>query len=301
MKQPSKVGVLLAAYNATEWLMPQIKTLLSQKDVNIDIFISLDLSNDGSETWIKEHIIPLAPEQIHLLPYGEEWGSAAKNFYHLIRTVDFEPYDYIAFSDQDDLWNDEKLSHAINQIETHNVKGYSSNVIAFWPNGKEKLIKKNYPQTPYDYFFESAGPGCTYVIRKATAQKFQEFLNDHLNLLKTIDFHDWLIYAFIRSHHLKWLIDSYPSMKYRQHDNNVLGARRGLSPLKQRFQQIHSGWYRSQILVLTKLFETEPELYPLIKRNRFMDRIKLVSMAIQFRRKKTDAILLAIFIFLNLW
>ncbi len=53
-----------------------------------------------------------------------------KNFYTLIKKVNLTSYDYISFSDQDDIWNSDKLHKSITAILNKNVHAYSSDVIA---------------------------------------------------------------------------------------------------------------------------------------------------------------------------
>lgn len=136
-----KVAVLLAAYNGEQWISEQLKSITDQKAVDVSVFISCDLSADNTIKIIKE----LSNEKIKLLPYGEKFGAAAPNFYRLIKDVDFRGFDYIALSDQDDIWLDDKLISGIEKLQSENAMGYSSNVIAFWANGKKKEIVKATP------------------------------------------------------------------------------------------------------------------------------------------------------------
>lgn len=55
--------------------------------------------------------------RINILPEIGRMGSASQNFFRLIRDVDFDSFDYVAFSDQDDIWKLDKLNHAIIAIE----------------------------------------------------------------------------------------------------------------------------------------------------------------------------------------
>ena len=43
-----KIAVLLAAYNGEYWIMDQINSILKQNNVQVDIFVSIDLSSDGT-------------------------------------------------------------------------------------------------------------------------------------------------------------------------------------------------------------------------------------------------------------
>ena len=60
------------------------------------------------------------------------------------------------------------------------------------------------------------------------------------NIYKRIKFHDWYIYFFARINGFKWFIDSFSSLKYRQHEANELGGNIGLKKLK-RFKFISDG------------------------------------------------------------
>ena len=97
-----KIAVLLTVYNGRAWMEDQIESILLQKVVNIDLYISIDLSTDGSY----ERCLELARKNnnIKILPYGDRFGGAALNFFRLIRDVDFTNYDFISLADHDDIW-----------------------------------------------------------------------------------------------------------------------------------------------------------------------------------------------------
>jgi rhamnosyltransferase len=239
------IAVLLAAYNGMEWIEEQVASISSQKNTSIEIFISVDLSNDKTYEWCQN--LARNNSYIKVLPYGERFGGAAKNFYRLIRDVDFSYFDYIALSDQDDIWDSDKLHHAISVIEKDNLDGYSGNVIAFWSDGQERLLKKNFPQKRFDYFFEAAGPGCTYVFKQQAIQKFKKFLIKNWTKVNLVELHDWMIYAYFRSQGMKWKIDSKSLMRYRQHDNNQVGLNYGLKAYLIRSKKIKAKWYRNEV------------------------------------------------------
>ena len=109
---------------------------------------------------------------------------------------------------------------------------------AFGKNGKEKLINKAQKQNKFDYLFEAAGPGCTYVLTQRLAKSFQSFLKANLREINKIALHDWLIYAFSRSSGYKWHIDKVPKMRYRQHQENQVGVNRGLKAMLKRIRLV---------------------------------------------------------------
>jgi rhamnosyltransferase len=151
----------------------------------------------------------------------------------------------VALSDHDDVWPEHRISRAIDQLNNHHADGYSSDVISVDEQLKvKKLIKKSYAQKKYDFIFESPGPGCSFVLTKKLFQFIQTKI-DH----KTINFsfHDWLIYALARSHGYLWHIDDAPSLFYRQHANNQLGANDGWLAFIKRVQKVLSGQYRRNL------------------------------------------------------
>jgi len=239
------IAILLSAYNGVEWIEEQIDTILKQQNVKIQLFISVDLSTDNTYDLCKE--FEQKKTNITILEYGDRFGGAAKNFFRLIRDVDLLGFDYVALADQDDIWNDGKLDHAIKVIKQDDLDGYSSDVIAFWSNEREKLVKKSFPQKKFDYFFEAAGPGCTYVLKQRSAQKFKKFLIKNWGDVNLVELHDWMIYAYFRSQGMKWKIDDKPLMFYRQHGHNQVGLNSGLKAYLIRFNKIKKKWYRDEV------------------------------------------------------
>ena len=290
MSNSPSVAVLLAAYNGMEWIEEQVSSILSQKSISIEIFISVDLSNDKTHEWCQG----LAGKNAHVkvLPYGEKFGGAAKNFFRLIRDVDFSCFDYVALSDQDDIWDGSKLHHAIRTIEQDSLDGYSSDVIAFWSNGREKLVKKSFPQKKFDYFFEAAGPGCTYVLKQQPTQKFKKFLIKNWENINCIESHDWLIYAFFRSRGMSWCIDSEPLMLYRQHESNQVGSNFGFLAYLKRIKMVKSGWYRSEVRKISKIISINDDAFNL-------DIWFLIKNFYQLRRQNRDTFILLLMILLG--
>ncbi len=277
-----RVAVLMAAYNGEQWICPQLDSIWSQEGVSVDVFISLDFSFDDTLSILQN--LEEARSNLIVLPYGEIFGGAAKNFYRLIRDVEVTAYDYIAFADQDDIWLPEKLLRGIKVIQSSDSDAYSSDVIAFWADGCQKLIKKSYDQRKHDFMFESAGPGCTYIFRATSFLDFKKFIISNWSKVLEIEYHDWLAYSFFRSRDHKWLIDDSPMMLYRQHDNNQFGANSTWIAYLSRLKLIKNGWYSNQIRSMSHVLGIAPPSKRFIFFN-FM----------QTRRKKIDAISMLIF------
>ncbi len=277
-----RVAVLLAAYNGEQWIGHQLDSIWSQEGVIVDVFVSLDLSSDNTLSLLQN--LKCNHTNLFILPYGERFGGAAKNFYRLIKEVDLSMYDYVAFADQDDIWLPEKLCHGVEAIQSSGSKAYSSDVMAFWSNGRQKLIKKSHPQKRFDFMFESAGPGCTYIFRVEPFLDFKDFVTSHWARVLEVEFHDWLAYAFFRSRGHKWLIDNSPTMLYRQHEFNQFGANSSWVAYLHRLSLITDKWYAHQVQTISQVLGLPSAS------KRF-----IFSNFMQTRRKKRDAISMLIF------
>ncbi|MFW3164286.1 glycosyltransferase family 2 protein [Pseudomonas syringae pv. syringae] len=283
-----KVAVLLAAYNGMAWIEAQLDSILKQTNVCVSVFISVDTSTDGTEAWCADYAQHHA--SISLLPPAGRFGGASRNFFRLIRDVDFSTFDYVAFSDQDDIWHPDKLQRAVAALAPDHHDAYSSNVTAFWPDGQRVLLDKAQPQVQWDYLFEAAGPGCTYVMNRRLADAFKSSLLSHWDAAQAVSLHDWYCYAFARSHGFRWLIDPVPGMDYRQHANNQVGANTGLASLISRLKKIADGWWAGQVVLIGQLIG-DNQLHPAGKHvSTRLSFLKLAFKAPQCRRRPRDKI-----------
>ncbi len=294
-----KIAVCLAAFNGKQHIADQLKSILNQTEVEVTIYVSVDLSSDSTtalvESFCKNDV------RVVLLSNGERYGSAAKNFFSLLRDGQFKAFDYVALSDQDDIWQEDKLSYAMQKIQENSVDAYSSNVTAFWHNGKHKLIHKAQTQQQFDYMFESAGPGCTFVLTKKVALELQQFLIANQQKCQQVALHDWFIYAFVRSRGFKWFIDSESHMLYRQHADNVVGANVGLKAKLVRWEKLREGWLIKQALLIADILGYS-NAWPVnkLKRYSLLDRLVLIVNVKKLRRRLRDRLALALFLLLPL-
>ena len=280
-------AVVLAAYNGMAYIAEQIESILLQENVDIQIFISVDQSTDGTEDRLAEWA--LSEPRLTLLPLGQRFGGAGPNFYRLLREVDLTGFDYLSFADQDDLWHPEKLWRAHTVMTAKNATGYSSNFTAFWPSGQSRLVNKALPQRTLDFLFESAGPGCTYVLHSSLALPLQELVRVADKNLLRVDYHDWLTYAFARSHDFPWVIDSWSSMKYRQHAHNQIGVNAGWRSFWLRVRKILTGYGFEQSLLIADLVQASS--LPVVQRGGRGGRLGYLWLALQARqcrRKRID-------------
>jgi len=282
-----RVAVLLASYNGELFIAEQLDSIFENKGYEIHVFVSDDGSTDSTRNIVESY----ARGQVTLL-HGPEQKCSGKNFYHLMMNVEWMDFDYIALADQDDLWLEDKLHTMIEALDSSDADAVSSNVEAFWPDGRTMTIVKSHSQAKYDYFFESAGPGCTYIFSQTAAKVIRSHLHDNYATISKIKSHDWLFYAIVRNAKLKWKILPYITVRYRQHDNNVAGANNGISAILSRLKAAKNGWYASDLKNITDMFEHPPHVAAASKPQSFFLLLRLIMDCRQLRRKPLDKILI---------
>ena len=288
-----RVAVLLAAYNGMQWIEEQLNSIFQQHGVSSMIFISVDRSTDDTLAFCEK--LALRHPSVVVLKYGEHFGGAARNFFRLLNEVDISEFDYVCFSDQDDIWLPDKLFRAHEMISRTEADAYSSNVLAFWPDGRQHLIEKSQKQVRWDFLFEAAGPGCTYVMRKKLACAIQDLLKTQWESVQKVGLHDWFFYAFARANGYRWVIDDYAGMLYRQHEKNQVGVNSGIKAFTQRANKVLSGWGLTQSTLIAQLVGLGDD--PFVKRWSGDSRVGLLWLALhawQCRRRVRDKIIFAL-------
>jgi rhamnosyltransferase len=164
-----------------------------------------------------------------------------------------------------------------------------------WPDGRQRLIRKSQKQRSLDFLFESAGPGCTYVMTAECAAGFKQFLARNRSSVAAVQFHDWMLYAWVRAQGFTWYIVPRATMLYRQHGKNEYGANSGWAAFRRRLAQVRSGWYREQILQISRLigdgasFTAEgAAVTHLVQARGILSRIALAAKVHKLRRELKD-------------
>jgi rhamnosyltransferase len=296
-----RVLVLLAAYNGESWLSEQLRSVLTQEEVDVHVVIGEDVSTDKTrELLVKEF---QNNPRVDLQFWDKSSGSAGANFRRLYTYAESAGFSFVALADQDDIWLPRKLISAVNAIESSGAHGYSCAVTAVWASGRQKVLSQNPSLRLADFLFEGAGQGCTFVLRANLFKKIQQFHNLHPHATQALHFHDWLVYLLVRVWDLEWHFDKRTWIKYRQHQSNEIGSRGSLKALNRRLNLVKSGWYKSQInaaIDLSELASSPNEevhsLIQLLKASPSFKRKILLSYRLMkvSRRRVSDRVILAL-------
>ncbi len=108
-----KFLVILPTYNGEKFLEQQIESILNQQEVEVRIFIRDDCSTDGTKTILKKYESQIS------LEYGESNLGTYRSLHRMLTMV--EPSEYLAFSDQDDIWERNHLIEAFRNLKNSPV------------------------------------------------------------------------------------------------------------------------------------------------------------------------------------
>lgn len=231
-----KLAILMATYNGENYLQEQIESILQQKvDIPFDLIVRDDGSTDGTVQLLEAYRAKGA-----LTYYTGENLGAAKSFIHLLRTN--PGYDFYAFSDQDDVWNPDKLNKGLRAIAElsgpalycTNAELVSADLQSFGRNTHRATPTYNLVSA---LCLASCAQGCTSVFNSALAQVIQSHAMPNVFIM-----HDSLVTCLCMLIGGKIIYDPIPSIKYRMHGSNVFGmitARQNLThAIQSRFKQI---------------------------------------------------------------
>jgi rhamnosyltransferase len=293
-----RVRVLLATYNGAAWLDEQLQSIFSQ----VGVYVSVLAADDGSTDSTLE-ILGRWKERgfaLEVLPPGQERKGAAGTFFRLLAASPLDGIQAVALADQDDVWHLDRLAGALRVLRATGAAGYSSDAVAFWPDGRERKLGKAYPQRAADHLFEPAGPGCTYVLSPELVQAVQAELAASPERVTGVGYHDWWLYAFARTHGLAWHIDPDATVRYRQHDHNELGANFGFKGIRRRWGRLAGGWFRDQVLRVSGAWPgPHGEVIVRLRRLAWRDRFWLALRARSLRRRPRDQLALAAMLLLG--
>jgi glycosyltransferase involved in cell wall biosynthesis len=206
---------MMSTYNGSKYIEEQIQSILHQKDVNIFLKIRDDGSNDSTisilERYDKENNITVE--------YCENIGWK-RSFMQLAYKSD--KYDFYAFSDQDDVWDSQKLIKAIIKLE------HIENPVLYYSNStmvKEKLdvslgiLGVEAPKSNLMTLTQNFALGCTIVINKEMMEIVKRYQ------VKYPFAHDiWI--PILSKYFGKIIYDKESSIFYRQHQSNAEGGER---------------------------------------------------------------------------
>ncbi|CAI1725940.1 glycosyltransferase family 2 protein [Serratia liquefaciens] len=235
-KPSDNTAILLCTRNGENYLYDQLSSYESQTYKNWSLWVSDDGSTDTSRDIIAD-FISQSGIRGYLLS-GPQQGFCA-NFMSLVANPEIQAT-YYAFSDQDDVWLDDKLARAtqwLQSIKADIPAVYCSRTRLTDSTGAVKGFSPDHEKAPGfgNALLQNIASGNTMVFNHSARELLRKAQGAPMVV------HDWSLYQIVAGCGGAVFYDRQPTVLYRQHNNNVIGN--GMSPLHrlQNFIAAHGG------------------------------------------------------------
>lgn len=236
-----RVAILLCTYHGQHYLAEQLDSFQAQSHSNWEVWASDDGSKDETHSILEayQQKWPAGRLSIHL---GPSEGFVA-NFLSLACRANIKA-DYYAYSDQDDVWESYKLERAVHWLQTvpENIPAlYCSRTRLVDAENNEIGLSPLFSKTPSfaNALIQNIGGGNTMVFNKSARTLLQEAGGD-IDVVA----HDWWAYMLVTGCGGQIFYDVNPTVRYRQHKNNLVGANTSWGARIMRAKKLLKGRFR---------------------------------------------------------
>lgn len=222
-----RVDIVLATYNGEAFLAELLDSIRNQAYRNWRLLVTDDGSTDGTLSILD--LYEKLDSRIKIVN-KLRMGGPLQNFGKGLEYVDS---DYFMFSDQDDVWDPEKINLLLELARNNEDKFGATKPIGVFSSlklidDKGLLLAEDYYRyknlnpkynTSYKYLlWKCSAPGCVSIFNKAAYRAA-------MPLPINISMHDhwcFLVCSLLG----KVVFNDAPTINYRQHDSNVIGGQK---------------------------------------------------------------------------
>ncbi|HEM5121987.1 TPA: glycosyltransferase family 2 protein [Streptococcus suis] len=231
-----KVNILMSTYNGQQFLAEQIRSIQEQTYTDWTLFIRDDGSSDNTKEILKD--FERQDSRVHLIDSDKSDNLGVIKSFH--KLVNHDRADYYFFSDQDDVWLPNKLELSLNEAQN-----YPAN-LPLMVYMDLKVVNQDLEIMTESMVKSQSHHANTELVQELTENTvtggvamINHTLVEMWQVTEDILMHDWYL-ALLASAFGNLVFIDQPGELYRQHSDNVLGAR----TLSKRFKK----WIRPHIL-----------------------------------------------------
>lgn len=243
--QRKRILILLGTYNGARFLREQLESIQRQTVSHWTLLIR----DDGSQDETIEILDRFADQESRAIRLTDQHGrrGAVGNFGELMqRALDFSP-DIIFFSDQDDIWSPIKVGEQMSRIEELE-KAYGKETPILVHSDLEVVDATLHRVDRSFMHFQGLSHEADEPLRVLLVQNFVTGCATAINLAllrlaipipTTAIMHDWWL-ALCAASCGQLAYSSHPTVFYRQHGQNEIGAKgwwKLLNPFQTNFQK----------------------------------------------------------------
>lgn len=228
------VAVLLSSYNGAPYLEEQLASLSAQTHRDFVVVIRDDGSTDETAKIIRNYG---TADPRFRYKFGANIGAVA-SYFQLIEEVGGE-FEYCAFCDQDDVWNEDKLERAVARLsQAPDVPSMYFSALDVVDDKLQHLFLTSPPRRALrlsNAAVENIATGCSVVINR----RLLALLQASPPRTSHVFMHDWWIYLIASAVGVV-IYDPNPGLLYRQHRGNVVGLKSGIYKIFRGVKNLRS-------------------------------------------------------------
>lgn len=238
-ERAESVAILLGTKNGARFLEEQLQSFLSQTHQQWSLYVSDDSSTDDTRGIIERFA---AKYSLNIPIRQGPTAGFSRNFVSLAQDASIIASFY-AFSDQDDVWLNEKLERALAAL-----RNLPPNTPAMYCSRTE-IVDENLNHRGYSRVFQKSPSFKNALVQSIGGANTMVFNRATKRILESVDdvrvvSHDWWVYQVVSGVGGVVIYDPMPTVKYRQHDSNMVGENRNWNARFTRVQMLLRGRLR---------------------------------------------------------
>jgi glycosyltransferase involved in cell wall biosynthesis len=234
-------------------LREQLESFLVQTHRRWVLFWRDDGSTDGTAELVRDFAAHFASERTVEVGPPSRRGPTESYLTLLRAAVSAYGYDAFAFADQDDVWLPVKLARgltALGRVAKSMPAMYCARQVVVGEDLQRLGVSSRFKSTPVfpAALAQNIATGCTIMLNLPAARLIAR------SQPASASYHDWWCYLLVTAAGGEVLTDNEPTVLYRQHGGNLVGApasigRRAISAIR-RGPSVFMHVFRQQVMAL---------------------------------------------------
>lgn len=240
LPRPAQVAILLATFTGQRFLSQQLDSIAQQTYTYWQVYAADDGSKDDTLLLLQYYQKIWGHHKLSI-SHGPQRGFAA-NFLSLVCQPALTA-DFYAYADQDDIWYPDKLSRALQWLNTIPMTQpalYCSRTRLLDAQGHPVGLSPLFSRPPSfaNALVQSIAGGNTMVFNQAARH-----LLCTAGLSSEVFTHDWWTYLLVSGCGGVVFYDKTPTVGYRQHHHNLVGSNRTWAAKINRANKLLQGQF----------------------------------------------------------
>jgi len=243
MNRSAEITIVMATYNGAEFICEQLESLANQTFEKWQLLVTDDGSTDDTLEIIRSFSSDHLDHKVCVIE-GPKRG-VSHNFLNAL-SHPMCKHTKVAFCDQDDVWLAHKLENsasALAKVDGDIPQGYASTA-QMVDDTLSMLSATPAPNLPVDFgnlLVENCVTGNTVVLNERAVEVIK-----NAGVPDRVPFHDWWALLITTACGGTITVGHEPTVLYRQHRGNVVGAATGSSRLNRNARAL-GGSYQENL------------------------------------------------------